>query len=214
MAVNALVGQAGYVFRVNSCHGITLRNFATKPKVGHPTDGGSIPDLSAAQSSTDHLPEFLTATVDTVESAFGEDGDLELNDMTEEQKREIPGLLEYELALKFEEDNSYDEAELAIKEALKQIKAAGDDKMNTYIFLMKKLAHVSFLNNRFSESEKYFKVALTVAENTSQASATQVFANQRNLVAFYLRTNIQKARLELDRMKKDGEGGLKMLPIH
>lgn len=54
---------------------------------------------------------------------------------------------------------------MAIKEALRQIKAAGEEKGATYLKLIKKLAHVSFLNGKYSESEKYFKVSVNVAES-------------------------------------------------
>lgn len=107
--------------------------------------GQTSPDLSAAQSSPTNLPDFLQTSPDK-EEQIQELTDEAFGEMTEEQKRQVPGVMEYELALRFEQDGSYDEAELALKEALKHVKKEGQDMAKTYLYLMQKLAHISFLN--------------------------------------------------------------------
>ena len=124
----------------------------------------------------------------------------------------MPGLVEYELALKFESEGSLDDAETAIKEALKQIKVAGEEKSGAYLKLIKKLAHVSFLNSKYSESEKYFRVSVNVAENVTQ-NPQSIFEAQKNLLALYMRTDLKKARDLCDRLQTDAEG-LKLAPVH
>lgn len=101
---------------------------------------------------------------------------------------------------------------MAIKEALKQIKAAGEEKSATYLKLIKKLAHVSFLNNKYSESEKYFKVSVNVAENFTQ-NPQNIFLAKKNLVALYMRTDLKKARDVCGRLKTDAES-LALAPVH
>ena len=105
------------------CYWQSSRQFATKPKENL---FGGMPDLSAAQTSSDNLPDFLQTSSDPVDSAFNAEQPEDLKQLSDEQKREVPGLLEYELALQFEQDGSYDEAEMALKEALKQVKNAGE----------------------------------------------------------------------------------------
>jgi hypothetical protein len=41
---------------------------------------------------------------------------------------------------------------------LKILKGAGEEKSHGYLFLLKRLAYVSYLNKKYSESEKYFKI--------------------------------------------------------
>ena len=64
--------------------------------------------------------------------------------MTEEDRMAVPGVAEYEMALGFENEGSFDEAEVALKEALKKVKQEGQSMDKTYLFLMKKLATVCF----------------------------------------------------------------------
>jgi len=56
-------------------------------------------------------------------------------------------------------EKKYNESETYFKEALKILKQAGQDKTMSYLFVLKRLAYVSFLDRRYAESEKYFRVS-------------------------------------------------------
>jgi hypothetical protein len=45
-----------------------------------------------------------------------------------------------------------------LKEALKILKKAEQEKSMGYLYLLKRLAYVCFCNRKFSESEKYFSI--------------------------------------------------------
>ena len=78
-------------------------------------------------------------------------------DTTEQEA--ILGLDELEQALNFFNLKKYDQSETLLKEALKILKKAKQEQSMGYLFLLKRLAYVCFCNRKYSESEKYFRVA-------------------------------------------------------
>jgi hypothetical protein len=68
-------------------------------------------------------------------------------------------LHEFEQALRMMHDKRYNESEGYFKETLKILKQAGQDKTMSYLFVLKRLAYVSFLDRRYAEAEKYFRVS-------------------------------------------------------
>jgi hypothetical protein len=53
----------------------------------------------------------------------------------------------------------YTDSENYFKETLKILKQAGQDRSMSYLIVLKRLAYVCFLDRRYGESEKYFKVS-------------------------------------------------------
>jgi len=50
----------------------------------------------------------------------------------------------------------YEDSEQCFKEALKLLKRTQSDKTLGYLYILKRLAYVSYLNDKFTESERYF----------------------------------------------------------
>jgi len=70
------------------------------------------------------------------------------------------GLHEFEQSIKLMHEKKYNESENYLKEALKILKQANQEKSLGYLYLLKRLAYVCFLNKKYQESEKYFKVGM------------------------------------------------------
>ena len=79
-----------------------------------------------------------------------------------------------------------------------------------YLFLLKRLAYVCFCNRKFSESEKYFRVAadLTPAVTSNPAN---IFNAKMNLLVLLTHTDLEKANEMGERMLRDLD---EFLPIH
>ena len=58
-----------------------------------------------------------------------------------------------------------------------------------YVFLLKRLAYVSYLGRKFSEAEKYFKVVIEVIPKLTKNPAN-LFVAQKNLLLLYTYTNL------------------------
>jgi hypothetical protein len=80
----------------------------------------------------------------------------------------VVGLEEFKLSVECEKDKNYDESEMYLKETLKILKQADQHKTLGYLFILKRLAYVSFKNNKFTESEKYFSIVTSVMPSISE----------------------------------------------
>lgn len=115
---------------------------------------------------------------------------------------EMPGMAEFKQSLHFENEKNFDEAEHHLKEGLKQLKTYDQDRTLGYLYLLRKLAHVSLLNRKFTESEKYFKITAHMTPMVTE-NPSHKFSSNRNLLVFYMQTNLQKAVEQMNAMQKD-----------
>ena len=107
-------------------------------------------------------------------------------------------------------DKRYNESESFFKETLKILKQAGQDKSMSYLFVLKRLAYVCFLDRRYSESEKYFKVSSDLTPLVTKNPAN-IFSSQKNLLLFYTYANIETAAQMGEKLISDIED---TLPVH
>ena len=61
-----------------------------------------------------------------------------------------------------------------------------------YLYILKRLAYVTFCNKKYSESEKYFRVAADMTQVVSKNPAN-VFNAHMNLLIFLTHTDLEKA---------------------
>lgn len=130
--------------------------------------------------------------------------------MPEEEQDAILALNEFKEALEFFHEKKYDQAEVLLKEALKILKKAEQEKSMGYLYILKRLAYVCFCNKKYSESEKYFTVAVDLAELVTSNPAN-VFNAKMNLLVFHTHTDLTKANELGERMLMDIE---ETLPAH
>ncbi len=64
----------------------------------------------------------------------------------------------------------------------------------SYLYVLKRLAHVTFLQHKYAESEKYFTVCNNLSPIVSKNPAN-IFQNKKNLLLFYTYTNLEKANM-------------------
>ena len=130
--------------------------------------------------------------------------------MDASEQEAILGLDELEQALKFYNLKKYDQAETLLKAALKILKNAKQENSMGYLFLLKRLAYVCFCNRKYSESEKYFRIAsdLTSAVTSNPAN---IFNAKMNLLVLLTHTDLEKANEMGQRMLRDLD---EFLPIH
>ena len=182
--------------KLNNCR--RLRLFSTiNPKFNN------FPDLQAQQANKDNLPGYLNPDRSDSEHSESEEGD---------EHELIKGMAEFKQAIKFEVEKNYDESEYYLKEGLKAIKGAGEEKSLGYQFLLKRLAYVSFQNKKYSESEKYFRIAANMLPIITQ-DPSLIFNSQKNLLTFYTHTNLDKAQDQVNKIRKDIEDS-QFLPVH
>lgn len=81
-----------------------------------------------------------------------------------------------------------------------------------YIFLLRRLAYVSFLNQKYKDSEKYFKVIQDLIPEINN-TALNIFAAKKNLLILYSHIDLNKAMDQADQMKRDSENN-DYLPMH
>ena len=62
----------------------------------------------------------------------------------------------------------------------------------SYLYVLKRLAYVSFLDRRYGESEKYFRVSNDLTPIVTK-NPNNIFASQKNLLLFYTYANIDNA---------------------
>jgi len=103
----------------------------------------------------------------------------------------IIGLSEFEQSVKMMHEKRYEESERYLKEALKILKQASQHKSLGYVFLLKRLAYVSFLGHKYGESEKYFLVCQDLIDDITENPANR-FSARRNLFTLYQYTDIEK----------------------
>lgn len=101
----------------------------------------------------------------------------------------ILGLSEFEKAMSYFNEKKYAECEVYLKEALKILKRAEQDKSMGYLFIFKRLAYVCFMNRKYSDAEKYFSIAADVMREATNNPAN-IFIAKKNLLLCYTYTNI------------------------
>jgi hypothetical protein len=89
-------------------------------------------------------------------------------------------------------EKKYGESENYFKDTLKILKQAGQDKTMSYLFVLKRLAYVSFLDRRYAESEKYFRVSNDLTPLVTKNPAN-IFSSQKNMLLFYSYCNLENA---------------------
>ena len=99
---------------------------------------------------------------------------------------------------------------MLLKEALKILKKAEQEKSMGYLYILKRLAYVCFCNKKYGESEKYFKVCVDMSQVVTSNPAN-VFNAKMNLLVFLTHTDLEKAREMGERMMADIED---TLPVH
>lgn len=72
------------------------------------------------------------------------------------------------------------------------MKNAEQEQSLAYVFLLKRLAYVCFLNNKFADAEKYFKICLDLVPLATK-NPSNLFSAQMNLLLLYTHTDIEKA---------------------
>ena len=116
------------------------RTFSSKPKQ-------RFGDLASQQASNDNLPEFLrneNQKLDEID--FGD----------------VKGLDDFKKAIQYQHEKNYSEAEYHLKEGLKTLKQTGSEKSMGYVYMLRRLAYIAFLSQKYTESERYFSVVAKV----------------------------------------------------
>lgn len=119
-------------------------------------------------------------------------------------------LSEFEQGLRYFHEQRYDQAELMLKEALKILKRAKQEKSMGYLYILKRLAYTCLSNRKFAESEKYFTIAADMTPNVSSNPAN-IFAAKMNLLVLLTHTDLAKAKEAGERMMADLD---EFLPVH
>jgi len=104
----------------------------------------------------------------------------------------------------------YDQSERLLKETLKILKKAEQEESMGYLYILKRLAYVTFCNKKYTESEKYFRVAANATQVVSKNPAN-VFNAHMNLLIFLTHTDLEKAMDQGERMLADLD---EYLPVH
>ena len=79
---------------------------------------------------------------------------------------------------------NYKMAEHSLKEGLKKLKQASQDKTLGYLFLLKRLGYVCLLSQKYTESEKYFKVVINMMPSVSK-NPSSIFSTHKPLLLYY-----------------------------
>ena len=82
------------------------------------------------------------------------------------------------------------------------MKSKNEDKSKQYVYLLKRLAYVSFLNRKYTESERYFKITCNMMPTVSQ-NPSLIFEAHKNLLLLYMHMDLDKARDQAKRMEVD-----------
>ena len=67
------------------------------------------------------------------------------------------------------------------------------DKSIAYLHVLNRLAHTTFLNEKYSEADKYFQIAKQLSDQV-QTSDLQKYYAQRNIVLFLIHTDLKRAK--------------------
>ena len=130
--------------------------------------------------------------------------------MPEGESEAILAIRELEEALHFFHLKKYERAESLLKEALKILKKAQQEKSLGYLFILKRLAYVCFMDRKFSESEKYFRIAAEMTPHVTTNPAN-IFYSRLNLLVYYTHTDLGKAKEMGEQMLTDLD---EFLPVH
>lgn len=122
----------------------------------------------------------------------------------------IMGLNEFEQAVKLQHEKKYTESQQYLKEALTILKNAQQERTLGYIYILKRLAYICFLDQRYSDSEKYFMVAAQMIPSITQ-NPSNIYNAQKNVLLLLTYTNLDQAQIYSDRMMKDMD---EYLPVH
>ena len=80
----------------------------------------------------------------------------------------------------------------------------------SYLYVLKRLAYVCFLDHKYGESEKYFKISNDLTPIVTK-NPSNIYSSQRNLLLFYTYCNIDNASNFGEQMIRDIED---TLPVH
>ena len=130
--------------------------------------------------------------------------------MPDEEQEAILGLNEFEEALRFFHEKKYDQAETFLKEGLKILKRAEQEKSMGYLYLLKRLGYVCFCNRKYSEAEKYLKICSDMTPLVTKNPAN-TFSSRLNMLILYTHTDLEKAKNFGERMLADLDD---FLPVH
>ena len=70
--------------------------------------------------------------------------------------------------------------------------------------MLKRLAYISYANQKYSDAEKYFTVVVNLMPNVTK-NPSNIFQSKKNLLIFYTHTNLDKAMDLAQMMKKDSD---------
>lgn len=130
--------------------------------------------------------------------------------MPEGESEAVLGISEFEEALHYFHMKNYERAETLLKEALKILKHAKQEKSLGYLFILKRLAHVCFCARKFGESEKYFRIGADMTPHVTSNPAN-IFNAKLNLLVFFIHTDLEKAKDMGEQMLADLD---EFLPVH
>lgn len=78
--------------------------------------------------------------------------------------------------------------------------------------LLNQLAYVSFLGQKYSDSEKYFKVSSNLTPQVTN-NLSKIFASQKNLLVLYTHTSLEKADDQAQKLMVDCRNN-DFMPVH
>jgi hypothetical protein len=84
-------------------------------------------------------------------------------------------------------------AEEHFKECLKILKNTNQTESVAYTYVLKKYTQSLFLNKKYEDCENYLKVSIQIAQGIFKTSGEYLFPYYRNLLAFYIYTDLAKA---------------------
>ena len=114
--------------------------------------------------------DFTNLKDDYAQSTFDPDY-YQADRVSNEEHGLILGLAEFEQSVTLFHEKRYDEAEFYLKDALKILKGAQQEKSLGYLYVLKKLAHCCFMNRKYSEAEKYFSVNAQIVPKVTKNPA-------------------------------------------
>jgi tetratricopeptide (TPR) repeat protein len=101
-------------------------------------------------------------------------------------------------------ERRFDESEQYLKEALSILKKANQEQSLGYLYLLKRLAYVSFTNRKYADAEKYFKVTVDMVPTITK-NPVNIYNTRKNLLLLYTHSNIAKANEFGEFMMKDSD---------
>lgn len=130
--------------------------------------------------------------------------------LPQSEEQLILGLNEYKESAKLTQEKKYSQSAAYLKEALSILKRAKQEKSIGYLYLLKKLAHVSYLDCKYADAEKYFEVATKLVPHATKNPSND-FNTHKNLLIFYTYTNLEKAEKYAGQLLQKSD---ELLPLH